>query len=203
MPSAYACVYYVDGNQVRNVIIATKRQQARWLGWNGVDYIVPYTNPVQRSINRTAYNIINNPTQPVFPGGRMNQNDTPTTCAIREFLEETGVNLANYQAIQQTSVMFNNLRAVTAQAAQMAFAALYFRVSHDDFNAILLATQQNILANNNAATTVDDELATAVSSTAANALNSFHQANNIGPAGQGVFLGTNWFETVTSNIPAN
>jgi 8-oxo-dGTP pyrophosphatase MutT (NUDIX family) len=195
MPSAYACVYYVDNNQTRNVITATKRQQARWLDWNGVDYKVPYSDPVQRSHFSTAYNIVNNPNQPVFPGGGI-YNETPTACATREFLEETGVILGNYPMLQTTVKLFN-VQGGVIQQAPFAFACVYFQVSQNDFNAILQEAQLNILANNHVSTTADDELASVTTNTAALANQAFIQANNPG----NYHLSTSWFSAIATNVP--
>jgi 8-oxo-dGTP pyrophosphatase MutT (NUDIX family) len=61
--------------------------------------------------SRKAYNITNNPGQPVFSGGRPKQGEKLQAGAVREFWEETGVNIAGVANARPSLIPFRRFNS--------------------------------------------------------------------------------------------
>ena len=114
--------------------------------------------------------ITNGPGLFAFPGGRLDQGETPTEGCLREFTEECGSKISfsyNAAGTQVESIIFND--ANNQQVAEeydilhsqingtADYQALYLQVSDEDLNQIeMVIMDTNLEENSNAAAEVSD-----------------------------------------------
>lgn len=213
MPSVYACVFYTDAaTGTKYVLIGKKRTQARWLDWNGANYKVPFQNPAVRVPGKVPYDIVNNPGQPVFPGGALNvaTGETELNGAVREFREETGIDLSQFYPPAATIIVapappntikgFNDRgQLIVPGAAVPAFSVVYFELPEANFWPVYWGALNNILYNNFTAqpNTQDDELDSVYCLPANNAAQWFTTVNDRSCNRKS----TTWFSAILANIP--
>lgn len=83
MPSVYVCVTYTDPGGIKYFLIAKKNTAARWHQWGAA----------------AGSAIANNPGQHVFPGGELGPGEDARAGAVREFREQTGVDLSSFSSV--------------------------------------------------------------------------------------------------------
>lgn len=89
--------------------------------------------------------ILNYSGQDVFPGGALNGGEAPQAGAVREFLEETGINLAGMVPVDSAVISFNAQGANIAVAGgAAAFHCFYFNVSAQILAQMVIDVTNNL-----------------------------------------------------------
>lgn len=113
MPQVYTVVY---SNENTTCLIAEKKTRGFYFA--GV------------ALTNAAGQILNYSGQDVFPGGALNGGEAPQAGAIREFREETGIDLAGVTTLGSALKSFNAQGVdITGTGAAAAFHCLYINVS--------------------------------------------------------------------------
>jgi 8-oxo-dGTP pyrophosphatase MutT (NUDIX family) len=144
-------VYTGDGAK-RRFMVAKKNEVAAWRGshggkfedWKKKDSDVPLPAP-----------ITNNPRQYVFPGGSVEteNNETLQKAAIREFREETGVNLSDFKPEQDVRRYFTCddqgtvVSTVSNKPDNYNFGVVYAKFDEKAFETIKKQVDTNLSLN--------------------------------------------------------
>lgn len=169
MPSAYCVIYAHNANTGPIVLTATKN-----------------------------INVPNNPGQVVFPGGRVDVNESATDAAVREFYEETGVRIdLDNGVIDSTSpvtILQTNVINFPGAPAPTTYSALYLQVAGlPELNRVLADIKINIKNGH-----VDDkELDTVEVMTNRQAYATFFNEDDINNPKKR----TEWFMAISRSLP--